>query len=215
MTKVVVVYHSGYGHTQRVAQQVAAGANAELVAIDAEGNVPDSAWDQLAAADAIIFGAPTYMGSPSWQFKKFADASSKAWFTRAWQDKVFGGFTNSASLNGDKQVALITLQTLASQHGGIWVSLGLLPSNTKAAQRTDINNLGGSVGLLVQSPADASVDEIPQGDLDTAKQYGARVAAIAAKLRVRHDAGHDGHCHAIRCTCGGHRRQAAWLIQPV
>lgn len=183
MTKVVVVYHSGYGHTQRVAQQVAAGANAELVAIDAEGNVPDSAWDQLAAADAIIFGAPTYMGSPSWQFKKFADASSKAWFTRAWQDKVFGGFTNSASLNGDKQVALITLQTLASQHGGIWVSLGLLPSNTKAAQRTDINNLGGSVGLLVQSPADASVDEIPQGDLDTAKQYGARVAAIAAKLR--------------------------------
>lgn len=183
MTKVVVVYHSGYGHTQRVAQQVAAGANAELIAIDAEGNVPDSAWDQLAAADAIIFGAPTYMGSPSWQFKKFADASSKAWFTRAWQDKVFGGFTNSASLNGDKQVALITLQTLASQHGGIWVSLGLLPSNTKAAQRTDINNLGGSVGLLVQSPADASADEIPQGDLDTAKQYGARVAAIAAKLR--------------------------------
>jgi multimeric flavodoxin WrbA len=183
MTKVVVVYHSGYGHTQRVAQQVAVGANAELIAIDAEGNVADSAWDQLAAADAIIFGAPTYMGSPSWQFKKFADATSKAWFTRAWQDKVFGGFTNSASLNGDKQVALITLQTLASQHGGIWVSLGLMPSNTKAAQRTDINNLGGSVGLLVQSPADASVDEIPQGDLDTAKQYGARVAAIAAKLR--------------------------------
>jgi len=183
MTKVVVVYHSGYGHTQRVAQQVAIGANAELIAIDAEGNVADSAWDQLAAADAIIFGAPTYMGSPSWQFKKFADATSKAWFTRAWQDKVFGGFTNSASLNGDKQVSLITLQTLASQHGGIWVSLGLMPSNSKAAQRTDINNLGGSVGLLVQSPADASVDEIPQGDLDTAKQYGARVAAIAAKLR--------------------------------
>ncbi|MBV8679113.1 MAG: flavodoxin family protein [Aquitalea sp.] len=183
MTKVVVVYHSGYGHTQRVAQQVAIGANAELIAIDAEGNVADSAWDQLAAADAIIFGAPTYMGSPSWQFKKFADATSKAWFTRAWQDKVFGGFTNSASLNGDKQVALITLQTLASQHGGIWVSLGLMPSNSKAAQRTDINNLGGSVGLLVQSPADASVDEIPQGDLDTAKQYGERVAAIAAKLR--------------------------------
>ncbi|RMD01169.1 flavodoxin family protein [Aquitalea palustris] len=183
MTKVVVVYHSGYGHTQRVAQQVAAGANAELIAIDAEGNVPDSAWDTLAAADAIIFGSPTYMGSPSWQFKKFADASSKAWFTRAWQDKVFGGFTNSASLNGDKQVALINLQTLASQHGGIWVSLGLLPSNSKAAARTDVNNLGGSVGLLVQSPSDASVDEIPQGDLDTAKQYGARVASIAAKLR--------------------------------
>ncbi|AXT45508.1 MULTISPECIES: flavodoxin family protein [Chromobacterium] len=183
MAKVVVVYHSGYGHTQQVAQHVAEGAGAQLLAIDAEGNLPAGAWDLLNSADAIIFGSPTYMGSPSWQFKKFADASSKVWFTRGWQDKVFGGFTNSASLNGDKQVSLIYLQTLASQHGGLWVSLGLLPSNAKNASREDINNLGGSVGLLVQSPSDASVDEIPQGDLDTAKAYGQRVAGIAAKLR--------------------------------
>lgn len=182
MAKVVVVYHSGYGHTQQVAQHVAAGAGAQLLAIDAEGNLPAGAWDLLDEADAIIFGSPTYMGSPSWQFKKFADASSKVWFTRGWQDKVFGGFTNSASLNGDKQVSLIYLQTLASQHGGLWVSLGLLPSNAKNASREDINNLGGSVGLLVQSPSDASVDEIPQGDLDTAKAYGQRVAGIASKL---------------------------------
>jgi len=183
MTQVVVVYHSGYGHTQRVAQQVAAGANGELLAIDAEGNLPEEAWNKLAAADAIVFGTPTYMGGPSWQFKKFADASSKAWYTRAWQDKVFGGFTNSASPVGDKGATLIQLQTLASQHGGIWASLGLLPSNSKGATRNDINNLGGSVGLLVQSPSDASVDEIPQGDLDTAHSYGRRVAEVAAKLR--------------------------------
>ena len=141
-------------------------------------------WDTLNAADAIVFGAPTYMGSPSWQFKKFADATSKAWFTQAWKDKVFGGFTNSASFNGDKQVSLIYLNTLASQHGGIWVSLGLPPSNAKAATRNDINNLGGSVGLLVQSPSDASVDEIPQGDLDTAKLYGQRIAEITAKIKA-------------------------------
>lgn len=184
MTKVAVVYHSGYGHTKRVAETVAAGANAELIAIDAEGNVSEADWDTLNAADAIVFGAPTYMGSPSWQFKKFADATSKAWFTQAWKDKVFGGFTNSASFNGDKQVSLIYLNTLASQHGGIWVSLGLPPSNAKAATRNDINNLGGSVGLLVQSPSDASVDEIPQGDLDTAKLYGQRIAEITAKIKA-------------------------------
>ena len=184
MTKTVVVYHSGYGHTKVVAEQVAAGANAQLIAIDAEGNITDADWDAINAADAIVFGAPTYMGSPSWQFKKFADASSKAWFTQGWKDKVFGGFTNSASFNGDKQVSLIAMQTLASQHGGIWVSLGLPPSNSKAATRNDINNLGGSVGLLVQSPSDASTAEIPQGDLDTAKLYGARVAEVAAKLKA-------------------------------
>ena len=183
MSKIAVVFHSGYGHTRRVAEYVAEGAGAELVAIDAEGNLPEADWAKLSAADAIIFGTPTYMGGPSWQFKKFADASSKAWFTRAWQDKVFGAFTNSASFNGDKGATMIGLQTLASQHGGIWVSLGMLPSNTKAAARTDLNNMGGSVGLLVQSPSDAGVDEIPQGDLDTAKAYGARVAEVSRKLR--------------------------------
>lgn len=183
MSQVSIVYFSGYGHTKVVAEKVAEGANAQLIAIDQEGNIPDAAWEQLAASDAIIFGTPTYMGTPSWQFKKFADATSKVWFTQGWKDKVFGGFTNSASFNGDKQVTLITLQTLASQHGGIWVSLGLLPSNSKSATRQDLNNLGGSVGLLVQSPSDASVDEIPQGDLDTAVSYGQRVANIAAKLK--------------------------------
>jgi NAD(P)H dehydrogenase (quinone) len=183
MTQAVVVYHSGYGHTRRVAEHVAEGAGAELIPIDASGEVAENAWDKIAAADAVIFGAPTYMGTPSWQFKKFADATSKAWFTRAWQDKVFGGFTVSASLNGDKQVSLISLQTLASQHGGIWVSLGLPPSNAKASTRNDVNNLGGSVGLLVQAPSDAGADEIPSGDLETARLYGERVASMAVKLR--------------------------------
>ena len=183
MINIAVIFHSGYGHTQRVAQYVADGAQAELIAIDADGNLPEGAWETLAAADAIIFGTPTYMAGASWQFKKFADATSKVWFTMGWKDKVFGGFTNSASLNGDKQVTLQYLQTLASQHGGIWVSLGIPPANTKAATRNDINNLGASVGALVQSPSDASVQEIPQGDLDTAKLYGKRVADIAARLR--------------------------------
>ncbi|MBN0802979.1 flavodoxin family protein, partial [Pseudomonas aeruginosa] len=106
----------------------AEGAQASLIEIDSEGNIPEAAWDLLDQAQSILFGAPTYMGSVPWQFKKFADATSKKWFVRQWQDKVFGGFTNSASLNGDKQVSLILMHTLASQHGGIWVSLGLAPA---------------------------------------------------------------------------------------
>lgn len=182
MAKIVIVYHSGYGHTKVVAEHVAKGAEGALIAISPEGEISEADWAALDAADAIVFGAPTYMGNVSWQFKRFADASSKAWFARKWQDKVFGGFTNSASPNGDKQVALITLQTLASQHGGLWVSLGQMPSNTKAATTDDTNNLGGSVGLLVRSPADASVEEIHKGDLESATLYGARIAAITARL---------------------------------
>jgi NAD(P)H dehydrogenase (quinone) len=76
----VIVYHSGYGHTRRMAEAVAEGAGCVLYAIDADGNIADDGWAALDAADAIIFGSPTCMGGPSWQFKKFADTSSKAWF---------------------------------------------------------------------------------------------------------------------------------------
>ncbi len=182
MSNTVVIYFSGYGHTKKVAESVAEGASATLIAIDENGDIQESDWQALDSADAIIFGAPTYMGSYPWQFKKFADATSKVWFTGGWKDKVFGGFSNSASLNGDKQVTLISMQTLASQHGGIWVSLGLPPANTLAATRNDVNNLGASVGVLVQSPSDADASAIPAGDLETARLYGERVAAVADRL---------------------------------
>jgi len=183
MVKTTVVYFSGYGHTKKVAENVAEGANAQLIAIDSDGEINETDWETLNQSDAIIFGAPTYMGSCPWQFKKFADATSKVWFTRSWQDKVFGGFTNSASLNGDKQNTLIFLQTLASQHGGIWVSLGLPPANTLSSTRNDVNNLGGSIGLLVQSPSDADDSAIPLGDLATARQYGVRISDVATRFQ--------------------------------
>ena len=183
MTRIAVVFHSGYGHTLRMAQAVADGAGAELVPIDADGNLPDGGWDQLNAADAIIMGSPTYMGTVSWQFKKFADASSKAWFTQAWKDKLFAGFTNSATMNGDKLSTLHYLFTLAMQHSGLWVGTGMMPSNSKAAPRNDLNYVGSFSGAMAQSPSDASAAEMLPGDLETARQFGARVAATAARLK--------------------------------
>ncbi|MCH4023871.1 MAG: NAD(P)H-dependent oxidoreductase [Acetobacter sp.] len=182
MSEIVIVYHSGYGHTKKVAEAVAAGASAKLVAISDAGELTEADWEVLSAAKTIVFGAPTYMGNSSWQFKKFADATSKVWFVRGWQDKLFAGFTNSASPNGDKALTMESFQVLASQHGGIWISLGAAPSNTKAATTADTNRLGGSVGLLVQSPADASVDEIPTGDLKTATAFGERIAAVTKRF---------------------------------
>ena len=183
MSHIVVVYHSGYGHTQRMAQAVAEGAGAQLLAIDADGNLPEGGWEQLDAADAIVMGSPTYMGNVSWQFKKFADASSKAWFVQKWKDNVFAGFTNSATMNGDKLSTLHYLFTLAMQHGGIWVGTGLMPSNAKAAQRNDVNYVGSSAGAMATTPSDASAQEMLPGDLETARLFGQRVAAVTARLR--------------------------------
>jgi multimeric flavodoxin WrbA len=177
MTKTVVVYHSGYGHTQRVAQFVAEGAKATIVAIDADGNITDAEWDTLNAADAIIFGSPTYMGTVSWQFKKFADATSKQWFGSAWKDKVAGGFTISASPSGDKLSTIQYFITLAMQQGMVWVG-------QPAMNDGNINRLGSNSGLMAQVGPTSPAADIPQGDLDTAKAYGERVAAVAAKLHV-------------------------------
>ena len=188
MKKIVIVYHSGYGHTQKQAESVWRGANeingasAELLPIDAEGNLPDGAWESLAAAHAIVFGSPTYMGGASWQFKRFADASSKPWFAQVWKDKIAAGFTNSASMNGDKLSTLQYFFTLAMQHSMIWVGTGLMPSNAKSAQRNDINYLAAFSGAMAQSPSDASADEGPlPGDLETARLFGRRVAETALR----------------------------------
>lgn len=185
MAKIAVVFHSGYGHTSRMAQAVAEGAGAQLVPIDAEGSLPENGWDVLDAADAIVMGSPTYMGTVSWQFKKFADATSKPWFRQAWKDKIFAGFTNSATMNGDKLSTLHYLFTLAMQHGGIWVGLGMMPSNAKAAQRNDINYVGSYGGAMAQSPSDSGPDEMPHGDLETARLFGQRVAEVAGRVRGR------------------------------
>jgi multimeric flavodoxin WrbA len=181
MANIAVVYHSGYGHTQRQAQAVADGADARLIAIDADGNLPEGAWEQLAQADAIVFGSPTYMGGPSWQFKKFADASSKPWFSSAWKDKLFAGFTNSASTVGDKTSTLNYFMTLAMQHGGVWVGTGMMPSNTKAATRDDLNWLGVWSGAASVSPSDASAAEMFAGDLKFATEFGKRVREAASR----------------------------------
>ena len=190
MTNVAIIYFSGYGHTVKQAEAVEAGVKqiegvtSNLIQIDKEGNITEKDWEILAASKAIIFGSPTYMGNVAWQFKKFADASSKVWFNALWKDKIAAGFTNSASINGDKFSTINYLFTLAMQHGMVWVGTGMLPSNKKSADRNDINWLAGFGGALAQSPSDASPEEGPlSGDLETAKLFGKRIAQYATSVK--------------------------------
>lgn len=186
MTKVAVVYHSGYGHTAEQAKAVAQGADsiagvtAQLIPVDRI----DRHWNDLDQADAIIFGAPTYMGSVSAAFKAFMDASSKAWFEQKWKNKIAAGFTNSGSQSGDKLNSLLQLAVFAAQHGMIWVGLGLLPGNNSSkGSVNDLNRLGGFLGAMAQSNVDQGPEAGPiASDLKTAAHLGERVAAIAKQL---------------------------------
>ncbi len=182
MAKVAVVYHSGYGHTAEQAKAVirgvesVSGTNANLIPVDQI----EQHWVTLEAADAIIFGSPTYMGSASAPFKTFMDASSKVWFGQGWKNKIAAGFTNSASQNGDKLNTLVQLAIFAAQHGMIWVGLDLMPGNNNSkGSVNDLNRLGGFLGALAQSNSDEGPDAGPiASDLKTAEHLGARVAQI-------------------------------------
>jgi len=187
MPKIAIIYHSGYGHTAKVADAVAEGAKGDLIAIDAEGNISESDWEKLDAACAIIFGSPTYMGSVSWQFKKFADASSARWFGGKWKNKIAGGFTNSGGASGDKLSTLVYLMIFSMQQGMIWVGQGEMPphpTGTDVAKITDINRISSFSGLMTQANNESPDISPPSGDIETAKIFGKRIAEIVEKFKA-------------------------------
>jgi NAD(P)H dehydrogenase (quinone) len=186
MPTVAVVYHSGYGHTERVAAAIAAGAES-VAGVTGLLLTSDQAIDDLAAldaADAIVFGCPTYMGGPSTDFKRFMDATGSRWGAQAWRDKLAGGFTNSGSYSGDKLATLQAFSILAAQHGMLWVGQTEMPPSAKGthgAPPEAINRLGSFLGVMAQSDDDAPELTPPSGDLETARRFGVRMAAAARR----------------------------------
>ncbi len=178
MKRVEIVYHSGYGHTAALAEAVAAGARrVEGVRVGIQ-SVEAVDWDALDAADAIIFGSPTYMGSVSAPFKVFMDETSHRWFERKWRNKLAAGFTNSGSWSGDKLNTLVQMVVFAAQHGMIWVGLDVLPGyNSAEGTPQDLNRIGSYLGVMAQSNVDEGPETAPpQADRDTAALLGERVA---------------------------------------
>jgi NAD(P)H dehydrogenase (quinone) len=187
MTNVAVVFHSGFGHTKAIAEAVAkgagqvAGVTVNLVPVDQA----EAREAELDAADAIVFGSPTYMGGVSADFAKFKDWTSKRWMSRAWQNKLAAGFTVSASWGGDKQNTLYQLLTLAQQHGMVWVGLGLAPGNNHSKGSTDdLNRTGASLGVMAQANGDQGNEGIGASEFKTAAALGKRVAEAALRWKA-------------------------------
>lgn len=180
MASIAVVYHSGSGRTKLVAEHVHKGMQsvgdiqADLFTVD------DAIEDmgRLDSYDAIVFGCPTYMGSVSADFKRFMDASSRAWMEQRWKDKIAAGFTNSGGLSGDKLNTLNSLVVFAGQHSMIWVSQGIMVGE-KNENGEALNRISGWTGLMTQT--DPQAPSPPKADLDTAERFGNRVAEATVR----------------------------------
>ena len=186
MSNVVVVYHSGYGHTRVIAEAVAQGVErhqgSTCLLISVED--VDQQWERLHAADAIIFGAPTYMGSASARLKAFMESTATFYLAQPWHDKIAAGFTNSGCLCGDKLNTLLQMAVFAAQHSMIWVGLDVLPARSGSGQFDgQLNRLGSSLGAMAQSNVEQSPEDAPPAeDRCTAALLGERVARLAQRM---------------------------------
>jgi multimeric flavodoxin WrbA len=178
--KIVIIYHSGYGHTKIVAEHIHKGASREieevtmLSTLEAQDNI-----ELLHQARTLVFGSPTYMGTVSAEFKKFMEATGKFWYSQKWKDKLAAGFTNSSTLNGDKLNTLQQLALFACQHSMLWISTGILPKFQNGKQQAEPNGLAGYLGLMTLSDNETREVNEPQG-LETAELFGQRIAQITA-----------------------------------
>lgn len=185
---VVVLYHSGFGHTAVLAQAVQRGAAAVpgvgVVLVRTEDI--EQHWAELDAADAIVFGAPTLMGSVSAGMKQFMEKVVERYFHQKWDGKLAAGFTNSASLSGDKLNTLVDFVMFSAQMGMHWLSLGLLSGIDATHSKADsANRLGSWLGAMAQSNVDQGPDLAPpDSDRRTAEHLGRRVAEAALRWRA-------------------------------
>lgn len=184
--KLLVIYHSGFGHTQVVAEHIRLGASRVLP--DVHLLTTKEAMEQpqlLLEADTLVFGSPTYFGNVSAEFKQFMESTGSAWSRQLWKNKLAAGFTNSSSVNGDKLATLISLSLFAAQHSMLWISLGMMPQyDEKGRQLPEHNGMASYLGLMTLSD-NSHLEFHPPADLLSAELFGKRIAEITLQVKSK------------------------------
>ena len=199
MTKVLVLYHSMYGHVETMANAVAEGARSvagvevtvkrvpetmDAEAFTAAGGKTDQAAAvatpaELADYDAIIVGTPTRFGSMSGQMRNFFDQTGGLWAKGALAGKVASVFTSTGTGGGEEMTITSTWTTLA-HHGMILVPIGYT-----TPELFDISQVGGGTPYGASTLAGGDGSRQPdERELSIARHQGKHVAQIAAKLKA-------------------------------
>jgi NAD(P)H dehydrogenase (quinone) len=201
--KVLILYYSTYGHIDQMARAVAEGVaqvdGAEVMlrrvpetlskavldktgATDAQASffsdVAEVTLDELASADAVIFGTPTRFGNMIGQMRQFLDSTGQLWSEGALVGKVGSVFTSTATQHGGQESTILTFHVSLLHHGMVIVGL---PYAFEGQMRMDEITGGSPYGATTIAGGDGS--RMPsENELDAARYQGKHVAEIAAKL---------------------------------
>jgi NAD(P)H dehydrogenase (quinone) len=200
--KVLVVFYSMYGHVYRMAEAVAEGAKevrgvevemrrvpetlpeeflAKMGALEAQkafSQVPVCTVDELALADAIIFGTPTRFGNMCGQMRQFLDATGQLWAKGALVGKVGSVFTSSATQHGGQESTILSFHITLLHQGMVIVGL---PYSFQGQMRID--EITGSSPYGASTIAGGQGERMPSdNELSAARFQGTHVAKIAVKL---------------------------------
>ena len=200
--KVLVVFYSTYGHIYRMAEAVAEGVKkvggaqvelrrvpetlsdevlAKMGAVEAQkafSHVPVCTVDELATADAIIFGTPTRFGNMCGQMRQFLDATGQLWANGSLVGKVGSVFASSATQHGGQESTILSFHITLLHQGFVVVGL---PYAFQGQMRIDEITGGSPYGATTIAGGDGS--RLPsENELAAARFQGQHVANIAAKL---------------------------------
>jgi len=200
--KVLIVYYSMYGHVHRMAEAVAEGAQEvegaevemrrvpetlpeevlkKMGALEAQkafAHVPICSVNDLASADAIIFGVPTRFGNMCGQMRQFLDATGRLWKEGALVGKVGSVFTSSATQHGGQESTLLSFHITLLHHGML---IAGLPYTFEGQMRIDEITGGSPYGA--STIAGNQGERMPsENELAAARFQGKYVAQLASKL---------------------------------
>ena len=200
--KVLVVFYSTYGHIHKMAEAVAEGAKTlagtevelrqvpetlppdvleKMGAVEAQkafSHVPVCSVEELAQADALIFGTPTRFGNMCGQMRQFLDATGSLWAEGALVGKVGSVFASSATQHGGQESTILTFHVTLLHHGFVVVGL---PYAFQGQMRIDEISGGSPYGATTIAGGDGS--RMPsENELAAAQFQGKHVAEVAAKL---------------------------------
>ena len=200
--KVLIVFYSTYGHVYKMAQAVAegvkevAGAQVELRrvpetlpadvlqkmgAVEAQkafADIPVCEVDELASADAIIFGTPTRFGNMCGQMRQFLDATGQLWLQGSLVGKVGSVFASTATQHGGQESTLLSFHITLLHQGLVVVGL---PYAFQGQMRND--EITGCSPYGATTIAGTQGERTPtENELAGARFQGKHVAAIAATL---------------------------------